>query len=308
MSPANPNNATNSNMKETLVEATGKIYSEIPGRPSSSLTKQEIKEILGDKLDSFYTNVVQALVDTGHFIRVRGYYGGVKLNPLLDQSTLPDWPEVEDGIEQSFRDVSFGTPIEAKKGEDVEKEDKRERELYKPLQEYLVRTGLFEVVDVAAKLQGTKWQNADLVGINYLSDSRYHAEIEIRVTAFEVKRTFPSVQSIQQTSSYLTFANAAYLCYVDEQFRGNGMDDVVSRLRDEGLWDQIEQVDIGVIVIYYPQEKSQNPRFQTVRYVPLAQRSLGQIEQGIDLWATDETKTRLRRVVSMQQAKALQVG
>ena len=308
MSPANPNNATNSNMKETLVEATGKIYSEIPGRPSSSLTKQEIKEILGDTLDSFYTNVVQALVDTGHFIRVRGYYGGVKLNPLLDQSTLPDWPEVEDGIEQAFRDVSFGTPIEAKKGEDVEKEDKRERELYKPLQEYLVRTGLFEVVDVAAKLQGTKWQNADLVGINYLSDSRYHAEIEIRVTAFEVKRTFPSVQSIQQTSSYLTFANAAYLCYVDEQFRGNGMDDVVSRLRDEGLWDQIEQVDIGVIVIYYPQEKSQNPRFQTVRYVPLAQRSLGQIEQGIDLWATDETKTRLRRVVSMQQAKALQVG
>ena len=306
MSPTNPNNATKSNMKETLVEATGKIYSEIPGRPSSSLTKQEIKEILGDKLDSFYTNVVQALVDTGHFIRVRGYYGGVKLNPLLDQSTLPDWPEVEDGIEQSFRDVSFGTPIEAKKGEDVEKEDKRERELYKPLQEYLVRTGLFEVVDVAAKLQGTKWQNADLVGINYLSDSRYHAEIEIRVTAFEVKRTFPSVQSIQQTSSYLTFANAAYLCYVDEQFRGNGMDDVVSRLRDEGLWDQIEQVDIGVIVIYYPQEKSQNPRFQTVRYVPLAQRSLGQIEQGIDLWATDETKTRLRRVVSMQQAKALQ--
>jgi hypothetical protein len=306
MSPTNPNNATNSNMKETLVEATGKIYSEIPGRPSSSLTKQEIKEILGDKLDSFYTNVVQALVDTGHFIRVRGYYGGVKLNPLLDQSTLPDWPEVEDGIEQSFRDVSFGTPIEAKKGEDVEKEDKRERELYKPLQEYLVRTGLFEVVDVAAKLQGTKWQNADLVGINYLSDSRYHAEIEIRVTAFEVKRTFPSVQSIQQTSSYLTFANAAYLCYVDEQFRGNGMDDVVSRLRDEGLWDQIEQVDIGVIVIYYPQEKSQNPRFQTVRYVPLAQRSLGQIEQGIDLWATDETKTRLRRVVSRQQAKALQ--
>jgi len=293
-------------MKETLVEATGKIYSEIPGRPSSSLTKQEIKEILGDKLDSFYTNVVQALVDTGHFIRVRGYYGGVKLNPLLDQSTLPDWPEVKDGIRQSFVDISFGTPIEAKKGEDVEKEDKRERELYKPLQEYLVRTGLFEVVDVAAKLQGTKWQNADLVGINYLSDSRYHAEIEIRVTAFEVKRTFPSVQSIQQTSSYLTFANAAYLCYVDEQFRGNGMDDVVSRLRDEGLWDQIEQVDIGVIVIYYPQEKSQNPRFQTVRYVPLAQRSLGQIEQGIDLWATDETKTRLRRVVSMQQAKALQ--
>ena len=306
MSPTNPNNATNSNMKETLVEATGKIYSEIPGRPSSSLTKQEIKEILGDKLDSFYTNVVQALVDTGHFIRVRGYYGGVKLNPLLDQSTLPDWPEVEDGIKQSFVDISFGTPIVAKKGEDVEKEDKRERELYKPLQEYLVRTGLFEVVDVAAKLQGTKWQNADLVGINYLSDSRYHAEIEIRVTAFEVKRTFPSVQSIQQTSSYLTFANAAYLCYVDEQFRGNGMDDVVSRLRDEGLWDQIEQVDIGVIVIYYPQEKSQNPRFQTVRYVPLAQRSLGQIEQGIDLWATDETKTRLRRVVSRQQAKALQ--
>ncbi len=267
MSPTNATNAANSNMKETLVQATEKIYSEIAYRPSSSLTKQEIKEILGNKLDSFYTNVVQALVDTGQFIRVRGYYGGVKLNPLLDQSNLPDWLNVKNGIEQSFDDISFETPIEATKSEDVEREDKKERQLYEPLQQYLVRTGLFEVVDVAAKLQGTKWQNADLVGINYLSDSRYHAEIEIRVTAFEVKRTFPSVQSIQQTSSYLTFANAAYLCYVDEQFRGNGMDDVVSRLRDEGLWDQIEQ--------------------------------------GIELWATDETKARLRRVVADQQAKAL---
>lgn len=298
--------ATNAGMKDSLVAATEKIYSEIPARPSASLTKQEIKKILGDSLNGFYTNVVQVLVDTGHFIRIRGYYGGVKLNPLKDQSDLPEWPAVREGIESSFLDISFETPIETTKSEDQEKEDKKERELYKPLQEYLVRTGLFEVVDVAAKRQGTKWQNADLVGINYLSDSGYHADIEIRVTAFEVKRTFPSVQSIQQTSSYLTFANAAYLCYVDEQFRGNGMDDVVSRLRDEGLWDQIEQTGIGVIVIYYPQEKSRKPRFQTVRYVPFAQRSLGQIEQGIDLWATDETKARLRSVVAKQQAKALQ--
>lgn len=308
MSTTNANHPANVNMKETLIQATERIYLEIARQTSSSLTKQEIKEILGNKLDSFYTNVVQVLVDTGQFIRVRGYYGGVKLNPMMDRSDLPDWLNVKQGIEQSFRDISFETPIEATKSEDVEKEDKKERELYKPLQDYLVRTGLFEIVDIAARLQGAKWQNADLVGINYLSDSRYHAEIEIRVTAFEVKRTFPSVQSVQQTSSYLTFANAAYLCYVDEQFRGNGMDDVVSRLRDEGLWDQIEQVNIGVIVMYYPQEKSHKPRFQTVRYVPFAPRSIGQIEQGIDLWATDDTKVRLRRIVADQQTKALRGG
>lgn len=298
---------TNAGMKDSLLTTTERIYSEIPASPSKSLTKAEIKELLGETLDAFYTNVVQALVDTGNFVRVRGYHGGVKLNPLNDQSSLPEWAEVQDSIKKSFNNISFETPIATTPNEDKEhKEDKKERELYKPLKEYLVRTGLYEIVDVAAKLQGTKWQNADLIGINYLSDSVYHADIEMRVTAFEVKRNFPSIQAIQQTSSYLTFANAAYLCYVDDQFRGNGIDDVVARLRDEGLWDQIEQVGIGVIVIYYPQEKSQNPRFQTIRYVPFARRSLGQIEQGIELWASDDIKSRLRSAVAKQQARALQ--
>jgi hypothetical protein len=297
------NSSTNTDMKENLVQAIERIYSAIPQQPDSSLTKLQIKEVLGETLDSFYTNVVQVLVNTGHFIRVRNYSGGVKLNPVLDQSNLPDWLNVKHGIEQSFRDIEFETPTEATKSEDGEKRDKQERMLYKPLRDYLVRTGLFEVVDIAAKLQGAKWQNADLLGINYLSDSKYHANIEMRTTAFAVTNTFPSIQSIQQTSSHLTFANAAYLCYVDDQFRGSGMDEVVMRLRDEGLWDQIEQEGIGVIVIYYPQEKSQDPRFQTVRHIPFTPQSQGQIEQGIDLWATDETKARLCGVVAKQLAK-----
>lgn len=183
-----------------------------------------------------------------------------------------------------------------------------EKKLYGPLQNYLKNK--FDHVDIAARLRGTQWQNTDLVAINYQNELQYHSGIELRVTAFEVKRTMVLPPCVQQAASYLPYANAAYLCYVHLGYRGKNADEIEKSLKEREIWGLLETTGIGLIVVYFSQEKSEksfyNPQFQIIRAAPHHDRQPSAIERGIELWAQPDTQLAIRSALSDQIAKAMQ--
>ena len=238
----------NQDKLDHLLTATKQVYKKLQEN-GDVLTGAQIEELLGqDK--SMSSRVVSILSETPY---AKKYYNGLKLDAAVEKPPAL----IEEEIIIHTNSFSYNQ-------EEYSEEDFLEDKLYGPLQNYL--KDKFDHVDIAARLRGTRWQNADLVAISYQKELQYHSGIELRVTAFEVKRSMVSPQCVQQAASYLPYANAAYLCYVHLGYRGRNADEIETSLKEREIWGLLETTGIGLIVVYFSQEKSEksfkNPQFQ----------------------------------------------
>lgn len=287
-------------LTETLIAKTEDVYSRLITSSDESLTKAEIIEILGAEYGAYYTFVVQGLADLKKAVRNRGYHGGITVNYGIKGLRQKLTDSNRKALVQYFGDAPLQTTQEEKPVASEKQDAKLEADFYNPLKDYLERSGLYEIVSVNPKLQGSKWENADLASVSYETDLRYHSTVDLRLNAFEVKRGFPSVENIQQTAAYLLYANASYICYYDDRFKGTNIDLVVQRLRDEGIWDLLITFGLGAIVSYRAQEKGSNLYFQTVREAPLHPVEPIRIERGIELWLDEPARSLIRKELVRQ--------
>jgi|GEM_PF-2057377 len=277
---------------DELTEVVLHILESLKASSTNSLSRQEILELVPKEYEQFYSNIVQSLADMKLVVRNRGYYGGVTL--LVNDEQISSIPEST--IKRKVRSIlTESINVQKVEREVSEEESERlEREMYGPLKDYLEKSGLYELVVANPKLRGGGWANADLAAVSFERELKYHSHIDLRLTAFEVKRTFPKVKDLQQTASYLVYSHAAYLCYYDAHFKGSNIDGAVQRLRDEGIWDLAEIFGIGLIVAYNAQKGKSKFYFQTVRHVPWKDSSPKQIEAGMDLWLDDAEEDAIR--------------
>ncbi|MBW0434910.1 hypothetical protein HGB47_14925 [Leptospira yasudae] len=290
-------------IKEILIEKTNEVYTELLSKENQILSKSEIIKILGTDLENYYTYLIQGLAELKKVTRNQGYHGGISVNygikglrQELNQANL-------NSLSQYFKKLDLDITEDVEKPISPKQEEKLEESFYLPLKDYLERTGLYEIVDINPKKQGGKWENADLALISYETDLRYHGSIDLKVTAVEVKRGFPTVENIQQAAAYHLYSNGSYICYFDDKFKGTNIDLVISRLRDEGIWSLINSFDIGVIVSYKPTSKSENVQFQTVKEAPYRKNDLLNVERGIELWLSDDSKKVIRTALAKQHNK-----
>ena len=296
----------NENLVAKLVEKTSEVYGRLSKSKEGVLSRQEILEVIGESLHPFYTNLVQGLADLKLVVRNRGYYGGISLMAGSDCELVDLSEEQLILLRDQYSELDLKQPVKPKAVAD-EDDERLEKEFYSPLKDYLQKSGLYEIVVINSKKCGSKWENADLATVSLERDLRFHSQIDLRLTAIEVKRYFPTAENLQQAASYLVYAHASYLCYFDSQFHGTNIDIAVQRLRDEGIWDLAETFNVGLIVAYHPQEKSRKLSFQTVRHVPYKNSPPAQAERGIDLWLDDSSKTTIKRVY-VKHIQRLQSG
>ena len=280
------------NNQDQLVEYAKKVYEKLQEN-GDVLTGSQIEELLGqDK--SMRSRVVSILSETPY---AKKYYNGLKLDAAVENP--PALIEKE---------IITHTNSYLYNQEESSEEDFLEDKLYRPLQNYLKNK--FNHVDIAARLRGTRWQNADLVAISYQKELQYHSGIELRVTAFEVKRTMVTRQCVQQAASYLEYANAAYLCYVHLGYRGKNANEIEKSLKEREIWGLLETTGIGLIVVYFSQKQSErrfySPQFQIIRAASHHDRQPSAIERGIELWAHPNTQRDIRSALSDHIAKAMQ--
>ena len=286
----------NNELVNSLVEKSGEVYSRLTSTKDYTLSRQQILETIGEELQPYYTNLVQGLADLKLVVRNRGYYGGISLAATEDEHPAELTAEHRDRLHALFSEIDLKPTTKIKKAANEEEDEKLEKQFYDPLKDYLEKSGLYELVVVNPKTSGSKWENADIATVSFERELRFHSNIDLRVTAIEVKRHFPSAEHVQQAASYLVYAHASYLCYFDSQFRGTNIDTAIQRLRDEGIWDLAETFGIGLIVAYYAQETGTKLHFQTVRHVPYRNSAPAQAERGIDLWLDETAKKTIKRV------------
>ena len=288
---------------QTLLEKAQAVYTKLLISEGESLSKSDILDILGDEYSSYYTFVVQGLAEIKKVISNRGAGGRVTVNQGIQGLVKELRADNIKSLTKYFKDAPLQVTIAEDPASTPKQEKKLEAEFYKPLQDYLERSGLYEHICINVGLAGTKWENADLAAISFENELKYHPSIGMRLIAFEVKRGFPSIENIQQAAAYLLFAHSSYIVYYDDRFRGTNIDIPVARLRDEGIWDLITTFGLGTIVSYRAQAKGSNLYFQTVREAPAHKPQLLMVEKGVDLWLSTEAKKTVRTVLARQMQK-----
>ena len=288
---------------QTLLEKAQDVYARLLTSEGESLSRAAILEILGDEYSAYYTFVVQGLAEIKKVVRKRGAGGGVTVNQGVQGLVKELRTDNIKSLTRYFKEAPLQVTIAEAPASTPKQEQKLESEFYKPLQDYLERSGLYEHVCINGSLAGSKWENADLAAVSYENELKFHPSIGMRLTAFEVKRGFPTIENIQQAAAYLLFAHSSYIVYYDDRFRGTNIDIPVARLRDEGLWDLITTFGLGTIVSYRAQEKGTNLYFQMIREAPIQQPQLLMIEKGIELWLNKETKKAIRTTLARQMQK-----
>ncbi|TGL55278.1 hypothetical protein EHQ61_00785 [Leptospira wolffii] len=295
--------AKQTDIKELLIEKTKEIYNSLLTSENQTLTKSQILDLLGTDLQSYYTYIIQGLTELKKVTRNQGYHGGISVNygikGLRQELNVANL----NNLSLYYKKLDIEVTEDVEKPVSIKQEEKLEESFYPHLKDYLERTGLYEIVDINPKKQGGKWENADLALVSYESDLRFHGSIDLRLTAVEVKRGFPTVENIQQAAAYLLYANRSYICYFDDRFKGTNVDLVVSRLRDEGVWSLINSFGLGIIVSYKPTIKSEIPQFQTIKEAPYKNIDLLNIERGIELWINEESKLIIRKALARQHSK-----
>lgn len=294
-------------LTKQLIDKTVEVYKMLTDAKDENLSRQEIIEAIGKDLEPYYTNVVQGLADLKLAVRKRGFYGGVSLPGTGEPPRQELTDDDKEALRKLFADGNLKPTAKIKDAASEEEEERLEKEFYRPLKDYLEKSGLYEIVVINSKISGTKWENADLATVSFERDLRFHSHIDLRMTAVEVKRHFPTAENLQQAASYLVYANASYLCYFDSQFRGKDIDTAVQRLRDQGIWDLAETFGVGLIVSYYAQEGGKKLYFQTVRHIPYKESAPIQVERGIELWL-DDTARRIIKKAYVRHIQRLQSG
>ena len=279
-------------MSNQVIEYAKSVYEALVLNKDKSLSRKDIENLLLPNKD-VYDRVTGMLSNTEYVITKQGYHGGLAIDPAIDGPPKTVSPD-------DLRKIS-----EALQGPNQDADEKeKERILYEPLQRYLEESNSFDVVDIGAKLQGDTWQNADLVAISY-QELQYHSGIELEVTAFEVKIDMVDRKMVQQAASYLPYSNASYLCYVHKGVNSKKPDEIRKSLALRGIWSLVEIAGIGLIVAYKPTKRSPSYQFQIVRQAPYSFKRPSELEQGIELWADEDTKEKIKKMANKQIVKIM---
>lgn len=279
------------------------IYDELRQAEDEKLSREQILARLGPEYARFYWKIVGMLAKTRKIVKARGPYGGIMQRHA---------PGLALKAELNKRDVSI---IQGEVEDLISKlgaqKKLAEKDIYKPLQEYLLEKGWFNILEVSANTRkGKKWKNADLYGFSLASHLDFHVGINLRTTAVEVKRSRVKIDHLQQTASGLSFSNSAYLCFFDPDHRANDLDDLIESLKEEEHWQMADQLRIGLIVAYHPSKTTAKLRFQIVREAPFNLVDETAIEDAIKKLLTDkareyiasEVQKQLRRLVFPQES------
>jgi hypothetical protein len=283
---------------KNIQAATEKLYEKLKKSESQRLNKEEILLYLKE-FAPYYSYVVTALALIKKITKKSGRVGGIELRTGkgIQQEILES---NRNKLQHYFSqlDIDF-------KDKHSKKNKTSESQLYATLREYLEESGQYEIVENRAnKRTGNKWENVDLVAVSFSSLS-YHAGIFPKLTGIEAKIDFPGITDIQQAATYLRYCQASYLCYYDPEYTGKNFDDLMTRLRDEGIWDALTTFDIGLIVAFHPQGKSVKYRFHIIKEAPEQILDPNVVEQGIDLLLSGPSKAELVAALKKQLVKLL---
>lgn len=281
---------------KNILLVTEKLYEKLKKSESQRLNKEEILLYLKG-FSPYYSYVVTALALIKKITKKSGRVGGIELR-------------TGQGIQQEILDSNrkklhkyFSQLGIVFREKHTKKSKTLESSLYKPLKEYLEESGQYEIVeDRANKRPGKKWENVDLVAVSF-SLLSYHAGIFPKLTGIEAKINFPTITDIQQSATYLRYCQSSYLCYFDPEYTGKKFEDLMTRLRDEGLWDALTTFNIGLIVAFHPQGKSVKYRFHIIKEAPEQILDPNVVEQGIDLLLSNQSKAELVTALKKQLVK-----
>ncbi len=262
-----------------------------------TLSKEQILSLLGQEYVRFYSKIVGMLTRTRRVVKVRGSYGGIMLRHA---------PGLVRKAELTKHDIQI-IQSEAKALVDkMGSQRKLEKDNYKPLQEYLLDKGWFNILEISANTRkGKKWKNADLFGVSLTSHLNFHVGVSLKTTAVEVKRDGIRIDYLQQAASCLSFSNMAYLCFFAPDYRGNDLDELIESLKEDEHWQMADQLRIGLIVSYHPTKTKSKLRFQIMREAPYNPVEETAIEDAISKLLTEqqgehiagEVREQLRRLV-----------
>jgi hypothetical protein len=271
---------------KAIVLLTEELYGKLKSTESQRLTKEEVLAFLGGS-SPYYSHVVTALAQIKKITKKSGRAGGIELRTGkgIQQEILEgNRKQLQRYFSSLSIDFAASKPKENKK---------LERDLYEPLKAYLEESGQYELVENRAQFRvGHKWENVDLVAVAFSSLS-YHAGIFPKLTGIEVKTKFPGITDIQQAASYLRYCQSSYLCFFDREYNGKNFEALMTRLRDEGIWDAVSTFSVGLIVAFWPTKRAREYRFHIIREAPDEALDPNVVEQGIDLLLAEASKNEL---------------
>lgn len=281
-----------------ILSSTERLYDKLKKTETQRLNKEEILSHLKG-LAPYYSYVVTALALIKKITKKSGRVGGIELRTgkAIQQ-------EILDSNRKKLQRYFSQLDIDFR-----EKRPKRNKKLevslYEPLKEYLEESGQYELVENRAKKRaGSKWENADLVAVTF-SLLSYHAGIFPKLTGIEAKINFPTITDIQQAATYLRYCQSSYLCFFDPEYTGKNFEDLMTQLRDEGIWDALTTFGIGLIVAFHAQERSDKYRFHIIKEAPEQILDPNVVEQGIDLLLGDSSKAELKSALRKQMVKLM---
>jgi len=281
-----------------ILSLTEPLHHKVNDTADQKLGKAEVLDHLRE-FETYYSHIVTALARMQTIAEKSGRPGGIQLRmgkgiPLemvaVNRRDLP----------RHLSRPGSGFTTRQRKDDRL-----LERQLYEPLREYLEELGQYQLVENRAQLRhGKKFENADLVAVTFSSLS-YHAGIFPKLTGIEVKRSFPTVKDVQQAAAYLRYCQSAYLCFFDCEYTGKNLDDMMTRLRDEGIWDALGTSDIGLIVGFCAQKHSPRYHFHVLKEAPEQTLDPNVVEQGIDPLLGEDSKAELRNALQQQMVKLI---
>lgn len=266
------------------------------------LSKDELTIIIGRDFSSYRYALIDALVSTGRVSKRAGRGGGIEYRSAQGQSEILS----DNALGKMRKTLSDYAEEEA---EEAKERPKKVKEIgsdyYQKLQQYLLESGKYKAVEiVGSKRSGGKWENVDLVAINYSDILRFHVGVFPVLTAFEVKGEYPRIEHIAQAGNYLRFFHCSYLCFYAQQFSGKNIDDLITRLQEDKLWEAAEFYRIGLMVTYYPRDDSKKLRFQVLREAPQTDLDAVTAEDMISELA-EENQRLLTQALKNQIAKLI---
>lgn len=275
-----------------------------------SLTKLQVQEVLGETHEDWYSPVISALARIGKVTKTRGRAGGIQFKAgrarqkQLVKSNLHD-------LEAYFRKNPLPSlPARTREPRQTTARGQEESRFYKPLERYLQRSGLFDIVELCAHNRSAsgKWTNPDLVALAYSAKLQYYVGVFPTLTAVEVKPGEPTIDDIQQTAGYQRFFHSSYLCFHSSSYNGKDFDKLTTQLRDDGTWEASSVYNIGLIVSFFKTKRSKTPDFQLVKEAPDTPLDTQSAESGIDTYFTTDTKQALRKAVAEQVKQILNLA
>ena len=248
-----------------LFEESKKVFEALLQSEDNKIyPKKEITKILSEKYKGFSDLIIEGIVSLKKVKSKQGAGGGIEYiqeKYIKRKLTANDEKQLINFFDSKVSEIQ----LEEKDKENDSKNIKKiEKDLYEPLRKYLENSGNYNIVHSCGdeRRGDGKWSNPDLIAVKYWKESKYHFGIFPKLTGFEVKFEYPTIEHIQQTASYLRLCHCAYLCFYVETFTKTNHDDLIKELRKNKFWDWANRYGIGLIVAFYPTKVRKIIQFQ----------------------------------------------